>query len=554
MSDYQSGIIGQYNSEPIQILGETQKVHSTNYCISLSQLPSEYHRVKIDGYSEVFDNEAIGTTKFKVDYDHAKVYFNPIKAGTNITVKEYWGLGIELITSDRIVTQIGDYGQAISTMSSDIEVINQMKDDYYNGTHFEVMSSEQGVYTATYSGISYFQIPVGIWNPLIDVMDVIYREITLVRDTHYSIDGGQIVLLGWTLSIGDKVFLNVKKGINTTVPVTADGSQLMNGSVAQAKLAQDIQDKMLSNFPNVSPIEPSYHTSGRIWIDTNAQVSNIDNSLPSGAYTTLTLLQTAFPTGNTNIYVVLADGHWYFWNGTAWTSGGVYQSTDNHLHDTLTSDIATGEALHTNLTSDVSTLGVLITSTEQAKDEAIVATNNATTSVSQANTARDYANTKGDYALAQGNYANNRGLYADEKGTYAKQQGDYALAQKDLALTATTNANTATANANSATTSANTATSNANTATTNANTATNNINNNTLMIYKPSVATYSAIASTYPSAVLGFVVQCVDTMIRWRYNGTSWISLGMYVDNTSIVISATQPSNPSINPVWYLQI
>ena len=27
------------------------------------------------------------------------------------------------------------------------------------------------------------------------------------------------------------------------------------------------------------------------------------------------------------MYVVTADGKWYYWNGTAWTAGGIYQAT-----------------------------------------------------------------------------------------------------------------------------------------------------------------------------------------------------------------------------------
>jgi hypothetical protein len=56
-------------------------------------------------------------------------------------------------------------------------------------------------------------------------------------------------------------------------------------------------------------------------------ISNIGNASPKGTYATLTALQTAFPTGTTGIYVVTADGGWYYWNGTAWTKGGTYQST-----------------------------------------------------------------------------------------------------------------------------------------------------------------------------------------------------------------------------------
>jgi hypothetical protein len=60
---------------------------------------------------------------------------------------------------------------------------------------------------------------------------------------------------------------------------------------------------------------------------TKTDVQNISKGSPSGVYATLTALQTAFPTGNSNIYVVTADGKWYYWSGTAWTAGGTYQAT-----------------------------------------------------------------------------------------------------------------------------------------------------------------------------------------------------------------------------------
>ena len=63
------------------------------------------------------------------------------------------------------------------------------------------------------------------------------------------------------------------------------------------------------------------------------RVSSVENELssvaqgsPKGAYATLSDLQTAYPTGAEGIYVVQADGHWYYWNGSVWTDGGVYLS------------------------------------------------------------------------------------------------------------------------------------------------------------------------------------------------------------------------------------
>lgn len=59
----------------------------------------------------------------------------------------------------------------------------------------------------------------------------------------------------------------------------------------------------------------------------NDRISNFPKGNPSGVYTTLADLKTAFPNGNSNIYVVSADGNWYYWSGSAWSSGGKYQET-----------------------------------------------------------------------------------------------------------------------------------------------------------------------------------------------------------------------------------
>ena len=50
----------------------------------------------------------------------------------------------------------------------------------------------------------------------------------------------------------------------------------------------------------------------------------IASGSPKGGYNTLALLQAAFPTGTTGIYIVVADGKWYYWSG-AWVAGGPYQ-------------------------------------------------------------------------------------------------------------------------------------------------------------------------------------------------------------------------------------
>lgn len=58
----------------------------------------------------------------------------------------------------------------------------------------------------------------------------------------------------------------------------------------------------------------------------NTLTQSIASGSPKGVYGTYAELETAKPSGDSNIYIVEADGNWYYWNGTDWTAGGLYQS------------------------------------------------------------------------------------------------------------------------------------------------------------------------------------------------------------------------------------
>lgn len=53
----------------------------------------------------------------------------------------------------------------------------------------------------------------------------------------------------------------------------------------------------------------------------------IDGS-PRGVYASLSALRTAYPSGASGVYLTTDNGHWYYWNGSAWTDGGVYQAIE----------------------------------------------------------------------------------------------------------------------------------------------------------------------------------------------------------------------------------
>ena len=116
---------------------------------------------------------------------------------------------------------------------------------------------------------------------------------------------------------------------------------LETGIVA-ANLAEKFEDFESTNNSRLLSVE-----SGLAEIDNTkadkTYVNTITQSLasgsPKGVYPTLAALQAAFPAGNANIYVVSADGKWYYWSGSTWVIGGVYQNTDS---TTYTPSLTTG--------------------------------------------------------------------------------------------------------------------------------------------------------------------------------------------------------------------
>ena len=80
-------------------------------------------------------------------------------------------------------------------------------------------------------------------------------------------------------------------------------------------------------------------------------LSLIGSLKPSGTDTSANIL--AF-TSNKGIYVATDNGHWYYWNGSAYADGGVYQAleiaddsiTIDKLSNTITSNIIVNDSIN----------------------------------------------------------------------------------------------------------------------------------------------------------------------------------------------------------------
>jgi hypothetical protein len=118
----------------------------------------------------------------------------------------------------------------------------------------------------------------------------------------------------------------INDGINKYTPADIKLIDEQLAEKAQQNVVDNIQSDITTNYAKKAEINTLASGKADIgYVDT--KVAAVASGSPKGTYTTLSALQTAFPTGNTNIYVVTADGKWYYWNSSAWTAGGTYQST-----------------------------------------------------------------------------------------------------------------------------------------------------------------------------------------------------------------------------------
>lgn len=85
------------------------------------------------------------------------------------------------------------------------------------------------------------------------------------------------------------------------------------------------------------------------------QLQSIASGSPKKVFDTLAELESYLPLGDSNIYLVTGTGMWYYWNDSAWLSGGVYQSMG--ISESLSEEI---QELYANADSALS-------SKEQAK-------------------------------------------------------------------------------------------------------------------------------------------------------------------------------------------
>lgn len=118
---------------PRLIENYTAKVITDACFLILEEIPCEEYRVNIDGYNEVLNlGDIQEENDYFVDYTNCIVYFHGSKMGKNITITDYWGMGLNFIGANRIITRISADGRIIETLDDVIsaypDLLNKLQE------------------------------------------------------------------------------------------------------------------------------------------------------------------------------------------------------------------------------------------------------------------------------------------------------------------------------------------------------------------------------------------------------------------------------------------
>lgn len=117
--------------------------------------------------------------------------------------------------------------------------------------------------------------------------------------------------------------------------VSATGEQSSNLKERLDKEYDKVTSQLAHTTNELATKAPQYELDAAVsqinnrptYNEVETLISRLGNMSPRGGFPTLIALQAAYPTGAEGIYLVTADNHWYYWNGSAWVDGGLYQAT-----------------------------------------------------------------------------------------------------------------------------------------------------------------------------------------------------------------------------------
>ena len=163
---------------------------------------------------------------------------------------------------------------------------------------------------------------------------LVFDNIEDLKNATNLVDGSSARTLG-TESYNDGYgnYYKIRQILNTDV---IDNVNIIALSNYNNLIAERLDNNYVKDFETLinNTVETMQTNIQNFESATNETLSNINNRIsslniggPAGVYATLSALQADNP-DHSKIYVVTADGKWYYYNN-GWTAGGTYQSSTN---------------------------------------------------------------------------------------------------------------------------------------------------------------------------------------------------------------------------------
>lgn len=229
----------------VKITAEHKQIYKST--VMLEGVPSEFHRVFIEGYTENIPHRAdlpLGT--FNVDYNNGKVYFNPEEEG-KFVVAEYYSIGTELIKAERVITKYLEGENFCVSFAEEIRQNQELKDallkELEENPKIRIVESSEWVHEVESDLKQSFLIDDTIFNPVTDLITVFYNG-DFLHSNKYTKVGCRIILKDWEAKKGDVFSFIIYKHVVGTIEIGGDGSLIIDGSIGRHKLSEDIREDL----------------------------------------------------------------------------------------------------------------------------------------------------------------------------------------------------------------------------------------------------------------------------------------------------------------------
>jgi len=375
------------SDDPFVSLSESHQIE--NNSVILSEIPSSYTKVLVTGAGTIWYEIPSGipsANQYVVDYIANIITFEASRNGLQLQFN-FKGTGLHYVPASMVYTKIDGNNNVIETLQDVVtnatpilasevtrvsnEITRQSDNtafkliEIYNSTHSYLPLNK-----VTYQGSTYQCIlaclnvlPTNVTNWILISLagsgtnvtnsttngnikingteTTVYNDILKASQLDLDTANSAIALkannidLGTLASLGTVVKTDAVSAINENTNQIA----ILNGVGGNVEKANKTDLTTETNARLSDKAETTNYLADKA---THAELQSVASGTPRTNYSTVALLTAGIPAGDIYSYVC-TDGHRYWWNGSVWVDGGVYQSmglSDNSIFvNNLSTDI-----------------------------------------------------------------------------------------------------------------------------------------------------------------------------------------------------------------------